>query len=321
MTRFVLFILSLIVWTLPLEASANTCSWTKGGPVAILSVSANSTVDINPNAGDGTLLGTYSATFAGVAGTYVNCSDPVSSYVARGTTGVPVNNIYPSSIPGVGLRFKYQAGPFLPWAVSLTPPMRSLLYSDAVFYIELIKTGPITGGGVITGEIAGEFTLPDNTQISSYRLTGAVVVNPTMPTCNVSMPDVQVDLIAAQVAAFTSVGTTLNEKAFKVSLACSGGDPGTKTAVWMSLADQTTPGNTTQVLSLTSASSATGVGVQILRNDVPISLNPVANRFKVQDVLPGSSIVDIPFKAQYIRTGTVTPGNVQAIATFTMDYL
>jgi len=231
-------------------------------------------------------------------------------------TAIPT--VYQTDIPGIGLRITIN-GYVFPY-VRYFAAGGVYTYPNYVMQLDLVKTGPIGAGGTLEGRFGTESIGRENQVYAGFYIKQPIVLVPSNPTCTVSTPDVQVALDPDDVASYTSVNMTRGEKDFKVSLACSGGDPGTSTPVYLSLADQTLPANTTQALTLTSASTASGVGIQILRNGAPISLDPALNKFKVQDVLPGNSTIDIPFKARYVRTGTMGAGTVEAIAVFTMDY-
>lgn len=252
------------------------------------------------------------------------CDTPLVTVDANVTSGplTALPNVYETGIPGIGLRIVESGRPLSVWPLSwfYSSSTKVLVNPTTELDLEFVKTGPITGGGAISGNVAQYIATGPGVVIVGMGPSSPIIVVPAVPTCSTTTPDVLVNLDAADVGGFATTGSTLSEKAFNVSLSCSGGNAGTKTSVFMSLADQTTPANTTQTLSLTSASTATGVGVQVLRNDVPISWVSSTNRFKVQDVLPGNSTVDIPFKARYIRTGAMTAGLVQGIATFTMEY-
>uniref|UniRef100_UPI00128F9A61 fimbrial protein n=1 Tax=Aquitalea pelogenes TaxID=1293573 RepID=UPI00128F9A61 len=93
--------------------------------------------------------------------------------------------------------------------------------------------------------------------------------------------------------------------------------------LYMTITDISAPGQTSNIVSLTSDSTAKGVGIQIQRNGQPVFMGPdssaayTTNQFLV-GTLSGS--INIPFSANYIRTGPVTGGSVKAITTFTLSY-
>lgn len=308
------------------------------GPVTIpLSVVGGGPLQIDPNAPVNTLLGKLSV-YSNAADTSISCTDPVS-YMKMDGAGPAIGTVpgsvlggrysgnavlYQSQIPGIGYAVSWDGAGWAGWMPqqrsgagwSLSPNNASTLT------VYLVKTsGAIPAGVNVLSGIFSTWTMyPANATWINWGFDGEVPIEPINPTCVVSTSDIVVDLVAAEASEFPNVRDTAKEKDFNVSLACSGGNAGTKTEMSMSLADQTTPVNVSTDLSLTAASTARGVAIQIVRNGSAISLDPAANKFKVQDVLPGNSTVDIPFKARYVRTGVMTAGTVEALATFTMEY-
>ncbi|MCY1547587.1 F17a-G fimbrial adhesin [compost metagenome] len=94
----------------------------------------------------------------------------------------------------------------------------------------------------------------------------------------------------------------------------------------MGMTDASTPGNTSDILTLSSDSKAKGVGIKILRDGVtPVMFTPDAsvaggpNQWRVGQF--GNVGVDIPFTAYYVPTGgPITGGTANAAATYTISY-
>lgn len=94
--------------------------------------------------------------------------------------------------------------------------------------------------------------------------------------------------------------------------------------VYITLTDATTPANRTDLLTLTGSSTAGGVGIRI-RNSSRAAVSfgpdsPVAGNTNQWLVGPSDSTTSVPMSAEYVATGSVTPGTVRALATFTMSY-
>ncbi|MFP3507502.1 fimbrial protein [Burkholderia sp. SIMBA_062] len=255
----------------------------------------------------------------------VHCTDWTYTYVTG--VGVPDGNtIYPTSIPNVGLRMK--AGN------TLVPYRASSYFSDTDWNetysltIELVKTGNITAGGVLSGAYAQYRANNASGQLLvEYRFASPVVVRPRVPTCKVATPLVTVPMGMFGISAFNGVGTTVAPRSFAISLACSGGDAGTMTNAYTTLTDSTMPSNTSTTLSLTKESTASGVGVQIMTGDTLVGFGPDSaavgntNQWKVGTVVPGQANLTVPLAARYVQTGSkITPGSANARATFTMSY-
>jgi len=90
------------------------------------------------------------------------------------------------------------------------------------------------------------------------------------------------------------------------------------------LTDATTPGNRTDLLTLTSGSTANGVRIRIRNQaDNPVSFGPdapTAGNTNQWLVGPSDSTTTIPMTAEYVSTGDVEAGTANAVATFTMSY-
>jgi type 1 fimbria pilin len=117
-----------------------------------------------------------------------------------------------------------------------------------------------------------------------------------------------------------SVGSTTGDTGFNISINCP-----SPVSVSMTMTDAANPTNVGSTLSLNPASTAKGVGYQIVYNGGVISYGPDSAVFQnVNQFNVGvSSIVGaliIPFTARYVRTGPITPGTADANATFTMSY-
>lgn len=83
--------------------------------------------------------------------------------------------------------------------------------------------------------------------------------------------------------------------------------------------------NVSTTLGLTTGSTATGVGLQVINGGTTIGYGPdsaligTTNQWSAGTASGG--VMKIPLTAQYVRTaGSLTPGKVTAAATFTMSY-
>jgi type 1 fimbria pilin len=147
--------------------------------------------------------------------------------------------------------------------------------------------------------------------------TGNITVSPV--TCSVTTPSVSVTLPTVSTTSLSSLGQTSGNTRFNIGLSCQSG-----ANVYVTLTDATTPGNTTSLLSLNPSSTAGGVKLRVLKNDGnPVSFGPdSAAAGNTNQWLVGSSAStsNIPLIVQYYRTGNLTAGTVNAVATFTMSY-
>ncbi|MCW5140957.1 fimbrial protein [Burkholderia cenocepacia] len=257
----------------------------------------------------------------------VSCDSYTRTYATG--IGMQSNNIYPTSIPNIGIRIveNYSSVKF-PFLESSYWVSNTWLATHYQIRIELIKTGNITAGGVLSGAFAQYRANGANGQLLvEHRFASPVVVQPKVPTCKVSTPAVAVPMTSVHMALFKGVGTTTTANAFEIGLACSGGVAGTSTNAYVTLTDTTTPDNTSTTLSLTKDSMASGVGIQILKNGTPLGFGPDSaavgntNQWYAGTITQGQANLKIPLSARYVQTGeTVTPGSANARATFTLSY-
>jgi len=265
--------------------------------------------------------------FKGTEPTY-NCDVDWKWYNMGITT--PDNNIYPTSINGIGLRIQESRyWPYLSGG-ALYRANTDIGYSgNYSITVELIKTGNVTAGGTLSGLIGGSRA---NTATGPWLIqiswASPVLVQPQVPTCAVNTQTITVPLLTPSTSAFQGIGTTLGTRPFQLGLTCSGGDNGTSTNTYITFTDANQPGNTSTTLTLASgAGAAGGLGLQILNGGTPIGYGPDSsatgntNQWKVATIAQGVSSYAIPLSVRYIQTGnSVTAGSVTGRATFTMSY-
>lgn len=242
--------------------------------------------------------------------------------------GIPTNNIYPTNISGLGMKLSYgtyifptimntyQAGQFVPFG------------SNYTLNIQLIKTGNITAGGVLSGTFFEVRESSDSGQLLVQATLSPVTIQVLVPTCSVSTPSITVPLNTLSTGNFKGIGTVSANQNFQIGLSCSGGSNGTSTNAYITFTDANNLGNTSTILTLPGGNgAATGLGLQILNKGTPIGYGPDSsdagntNQWQVANIAQGVSSYFIPLSVRYIQTGnTVTPGTVNGRATFTMSY-
>lgn len=107
---------------------------------------------------------------------------------------------------------------------------------------------------------------------------------------------------------------------FSLGLNCSAG-----TLVNLTLTDATTPSNTSNVLTLGSGATASGVGTQIPNGMTPIvygaDSSAAGNNNQWFAGTANGGPMTLPLNVRYIRTANpITPGKVAGLATFTLSY-
>ncbi|MCL4634401.1 fimbrial protein [Burkholderia sp.] len=252
------------------------------------------------------------------------CSESIRSSVTG--IGAHINKIYPTSIPNIGIRMAY-VNQYVPY--TSTMGYREGAWNEQfTLTVQLIKTGEITAGGVLSGAYAQYRANSETGQLMvEYQFASPILVQPRVPTCTVATPQVSVPMGSVSLAMFKGVGATTFTHPFDISLTCSGGSNGTSTKAFVTLTDVTTPGNTSTTLSLTKDSTATGVGIQVLKDNLLLGFGPDSaavgnmNQWYAGTVAQGQAQLRIPLSARYVQIAEkVTPGSANARATFTMSY-
>ncbi|MGU7785163.1 fimbrial protein [Burkholderia sp. PU8-34] len=139
-------------------------------------------------------------------------------------------------------------------------------------------------------------------------------------TCTTTTPSVYVDLGANKLSTSSGLGSGMGStsaaKGFSIGLRCDTGVAGNFGVSLMLDGNSVDASN--GVLSLSSSSTAKGVGIQLLRSDnLPV---PIGTPWKVGD-LASSSSLSVPLAARYMQTGaSARPGTANGSATFTIIY-
>lgn len=117
----------------------------------------------------------------------------------------------------------------------------------------------------------------------------------------------------------SGIGQTSTATAFNVQLNCEALLSGTFDVMMQFDGDASSGLSDVGVVALNSASTASGVGVQILNeNQQPIAL---ATPFNVASYPLSSALITVPLYARYYQTASViNPGTANAVATYTLSY-
>ena len=212
---------------------------------------------------------------------------------------------------------------FAPAGLTTIPTAFSL---PIKFRVELVKTATNTATGTPGATIMAfrNYDVVSKTMSNSYGNLWFGAMTPTVSTCTVLTPNLSVTLPTLKVSDL-SPGKPTGDTPFQIDLSCSGGK-----SIYVTLTDAADPGNRSSLLSLSSQSTARNVKLQIVKADKSlVNFGPptaVANN-------PGQWKVDssgaagttgnarsIDLVAQYVSTGAVTPGSVEAAAMFTLYY-
>jgi len=242
-----------------------------------------------------------------------------------------VPDVWQTSLPGIGVRVisvnygnkvlsHISSGQWDSFAPNVTSPNPTT--NNYSFTYQLIKTGQVTTSGTVSVPVVFNMishNVPYNTSSSPLSQVGMGASQVTARSCTVTTPNIGVTLPTVVLSMLTPVGATAGETGFQIGLTCDAGS-----TVYLTLSDATTPGNQTDLLTLTAASTARNVQLRITRaTGETISFgpdSPMAGTVNQILIGPSSTTSNIALRVRYISTGTVTPGTVNALATFTMSY-
>lgn len=326
-TRNCLLILA-IIWPAWSWAAVCTISTPDGGPL-VYTISGFNPPKFDPNVAVGTVIYSHQTWATTPNRALVTCQNGLNLATYVGKPGVVGKyNAYPTSIGGVGIRFSYpgsQVGGYFPTSSMYSQSSIGVGDPSPTILVELIKTGPITSGGTIAGEVAAEYVNNGAFQYISYILGAGAVVQPMTPTCvATSPPPVSLGNIAKN--KFTGIGSVTEVQPFNIGMNCSGGTTGALTNIHMTLTDQGNLANRSDTLSLASTSTAAGIGIQVLNGATVIQYGPDSSQAGTQNQWKALSeikngIYTIPLTARYIQVApTVEPGTANGRATFTISY-
>lgn len=292
--------------------SLATCSPLNGWTNKPGSVAFAATISVPISAAVGTVLDTKSVAVT-PNGPYINC-DAVTNfsgpyYGQVGGTG-PIGT---TNVPGVGARITFTNGGksyVLPFQLPNTPA-GTYNMTNASWKIELIKTGPITAGKMVTGAYGG-YGAVGGFFATYLDITGGGQIVPA--TCTVSNTAVPVPMGIVNRSDFKGVGTTAGQKDFSVPLNCAAG-----TKIHIALAGTAHSSGAPGVLALSASSGtvAQGAGLQLLYKSAPVAFNTQIDA----GTAASAGAYNIPFVARYYQTAAnIVPGQANSSATFTMTY-
>ena len=307
-------------------------------------------LNVQPDTPDGAVIGTatqtYSVSCNGLTTTPPSARGYYFTYYSNSTYGGPSTYdpvyVWKTSVASVGVRVtNLTNGKVLKYCATSNTIAENCLYNtfltDQPFtaftytftlQFELIKIGAITtsvspGGPIIWLASRGYSLTSSYTNPNATGIAAGTTVLPS--TCKVTTPNLSVGLPSLKVSDLSPSGATAGGEDFQINLSCNGGK-----TIFVTLTDAADPSNTTNQLNLSSQSTARNVKLQIVKSDKSLvyfgPATAVANnpgQWKVDSSgNPGTTgnARSIGLTVQYISTGAVTPGKVEAAAMFTLFY-
>lgn len=267
--------------------------------------------------------------------------DPVSSNVTNfvhfsssSATQNGSDDIFLTNQPGIGVRYSFTStdctapDPILKKNTTLifTCPVPGNIGRTSV--IGVSATLVVTGSSVTAGKFTSAATVALTYVVSDTNISwsqnniysGSAQGTLAAGTCSVLSSSLNVPMPNVSAQAFQGgIGTASGHTPFALKYSCSAG-----AQLYLTLTDNVTPTNRTNTLTLAPDSTVSGVSVQIVNGAGPISFGPdsseagVINQWNIGASPAG--VLNIPLHARYVRTGTIIPGTVKALATFTMSF-
>ncbi|MGM3273878.1 fimbrial protein [Ralstonia sp. 24A2] len=180
------------------------------------------------------------------------------------------------------------------------------------FRIRLVKTGPITSG-TPTPTQWFRWTVPQTgggtLSVAQGNLTGGSI---TQVACQPVSTAFNIPMNRTTTMDFHGVGTTAGETPFFIAMMC---DAGTRLSVALDGTRVGAPENGT--VALTPASTARGVGLQLLYNSNPVTLGQTFSA----GITSTGGREQVDFRARYIQTGPIAQaGSANATVSYTFTY-
>lgn len=309
---FATFVL-LIVVLHPAVSNAQTCSYTTGS-AADLNATPPATISVPRDAAIGTRIYTSGKSIHPSQTFNIACSSKVSIGVQNAAGAAPAAGSVDFPIGNTGLSWRFLNMYGTAQAIYPMPPTGSSWGSNpSISYtVEIWKTGPIPAGTTIPAGVLGTYQFGTLTGLN-IMLNSTVTI--TQPACSTS--DVTVDMGTPGISAFKGVGSRIATRPFAINL--TNCPTGIKSVAYQLDTTTSIISASAAVVALNPASSATGVGLQILDK----SFNPVTLGTPIpfaSYTTAGGNFV-IPFNIGYYQTDSVvTPGTAIGSLTFTMTY-
>lgn len=351
--------LALATGCLPLlAAGADDCWWQNGAPSDMMAYQRNiGTLYIPRDARTGSVIGTVDLREStpngrGVVAVCGNDGTRYLTFNAQATAVFPgpldpingedvTGKILQTNIPGVGVRVKLgfpldgtANNAFTPIGPPTVPydgyNERSLLtpirLNSLTNQVTLVKTGPLPPGAhTFDGSELFSGHFPTLGKVFSYGLLGTII----QAQCSVSGNPVSADPVQLgdwDTADFTGPGYTTPAVPFSITLSACETDPGGGVVATAHIQLEGVKGSapigptTSGIFSLTTDSTAQGMGIQILKAD-GITPMELSSEVPLIAISPGTTVLD--FTARFYQTdasSAIRPGLAKGALGFTVTY-
>ena len=247
---------------------------------------------------------------------------PASTNLDHGASSI--TNVRRTNIPGIGIRWSNLnefTGTTSIWSrKSLNDgtgargikPTGGTLFTDT---FELIKLSAVTS--TVSPSWVLDYSYKNLNNVGKGKLYSNTATSRNMQVvaCSVRQTAIPINMGAVKITEFSGVGSTVREKPIEIPLDC---DANTKVNVTLEGVRHNS--GAAGVLALSPSASqvvATGVGLQLLYNNKAVTFGtPIA-----AGVASNDGAYTVPLVARYYQTAnTITEGQANSTATFTMSY-
>ena len=241
-------------------------------------------------------------------------------------TNSTLEKVYATNIPGIGFRAGWgnNAGSPLssssliyPWHIGSSKVRSKDGYYPITLNaaVELVVTGSIKSGLLDTSKLVADWKY-DDIVIGQLRFT-STSINVQANTCNLVEKNITVPLSPMTTSEFNSTFSDIvSDSRFQIQLdQCAAN---VQVDYKFTTAGSTGVSNGHTLNIATGSGAAEGVGIQILDSNNNVLL--FDKDYTAVAKTTENQVVSIPLKARYIKTGTIRGGDVNAVATFEVNY-
>ena len=347
------FLRVCLVFLISLAATAMTTNALAGGifSPSISSISLPAQITMPANAANGSVLWKSAKTTLDLSAVITPFEGNVTiaqlhANIQSGVKATGYSDVYNTNIPGLGIRWwatwrgpNFPIGKTMPITVPAENNAGALGWTTVTssytqdIWVELVKTGNISNGllSIPTINAFLQFQCAPNCTRATISVAGSTTVV-VGPSCTLVNSNVPVPLGAVPILRFTGIRSTSVPQHFDIILECKGGAPNSKLHPHVTLTDANDIGSQSTILSLNKATAggkpvATGIGIQILKDGVPLAYGPDSsapgntNQWSAGTIAQGVAQFKISLTANYVQTAAaVTLGQANGRATFTLNY-
>lgn len=236
------------------------------------------------------------------------------------------DKVFSTNVPGIGLRFTrtLDTGAIITYPGVFFSRDRYIQLASTIFTLEVIKTAPVTGSGVIASGPYTTYGYGNDPMLTTSLSANALTI--VSPSCLVSGGNNQsVDIGSIRQSQLSGKGSSAGGRSFSLELKCSGGvNLSEFTNVKMTfdgiLATDTTADQGVLINQASAGQAAQGVGVQILNSDqTPLVMRKQQRVGQFND--DQIHYINLKYFARFYQyLDAISAGEVRTYMIFKIDY-